>query len=112
MAGCENGNLYYLHTRQDIEKGIPVVDGVFMGGSFEQIRIVKSGELTSQEIRFFIGHSGWSPQLQMNEAGPCLSPMSLRRTSCAPTKRTRRFGSGSSKTCTRTLRMPKRPSLN
>ena len=27
----KNGNLYYLHTREDIVDSIPVVDGVFMG---------------------------------------------------------------------------------
>ena len=62
----KNGNLYYLHTRQDIADSIPVVDGVHMGGDFEQIQsMLKEGGLKSHEIRFFIGYSGWSPaQLQ------------------------------------------------
>lgn len=62
----KNGNLYYLHTRKDIADSIPVVDGVHMGGDFEQIQsMLKEGGLKSHEIRFFIGYSGWSPaQLQ------------------------------------------------
>lgn len=62
----KNGNLYYLHTRADIADSIPVVDGVHMGGDFEQIQsMLKEGVLNSHEIRFFIGYSGWSPsQLQ------------------------------------------------
>jgi putative transcriptional regulator len=58
----KNGNLYYLHTRVDIPESIEVVDGVCMGGDFEVIRsMLKSGALESNEIRFFIGYSGWSP---------------------------------------------------
>ena len=58
----KNGNLYYLHTRADIAESIEVVDGVYMGGNFDQIRnLLLGGSLTSSEIRFFIGYSGWSP---------------------------------------------------
>ncbi|MDA0939523.1 MAG: YqgE/AlgH family protein [Bacteroidetes bacterium] len=58
----KNGNLYYLHTRADIAESIEVVDGVYMGGDFDQIRdLLLGGSLTSSEIRFFIGYSGWSP---------------------------------------------------
>jgi putative transcriptional regulator len=62
----KNGNLYYLHTRSDIDESIEVVDGVYMGGDFDRIKdLLQIGELTSKEIRFFIGYSGWSPaQLQ------------------------------------------------
>ena len=62
----KNGNLYYLHTRADISESIPVVDGVHMGGDFDQIRkLIRDGALRANEIRFFIGYSGWSPaQLQ------------------------------------------------
>jgi len=62
----KNGNLYYLHTRSDIIDSIPVMKGIFMGGDFDQIRdLLQAGNLKTEEIRFFIGYSGWSPtQLQ------------------------------------------------
>ena len=34
-----------------------------MGGDFDQIKsMLHSGELSSKDIRFFIGYSGWSPE--------------------------------------------------
>jgi putative transcriptional regulator len=58
----KNGNLYYLHTRGDIPESIPVVEGVCMGGDFDLIKkMLRQGELTAEDIRFFIGYSGWSP---------------------------------------------------
>ena len=58
----KNGNLYYLHTRQDIPESIPVVEGVCMGGDFDLIKkMLQQGDLTAEDIRFFIGYSGWSP---------------------------------------------------
>ena len=58
----KNGNLYYLHTRQDIPESIPVVEGVCMGGDFDLIKkMLQQGDLTAKDIRFFIGYSGCSP---------------------------------------------------
>ena len=55
----KNGNLYYLHTGQDITDSIPVVDGVHMGGDFEQIQnMLKEGGLKSHEIDFSSGTAG------------------------------------------------------
>lgn len=57
----QSGNLYYLHAFGDrIEGSVPVLNGVHMGGDFEQLRSVlatdpKLGKL----VRFFVGYSGW-----------------------------------------------------
>lgn len=57
----KNSNLYYIHTRQDILDSTLVCPGVYMGGDFDQIKsMLQDGQLTSEEIRFFIGYSGWS----------------------------------------------------
>ena len=64
----KNGNLYYLHTRGDIPESIPVVEGVCMGGDFDLIKkMLQQGELTADDIRFFIGYSGWSGQQLADE---------------------------------------------
>lgn len=56
-------NLYYIHTLGDkIPGSIEIVDGVYMGGSFDVLRIaLESGTLERHQIRFFVGYSGWSP---------------------------------------------------
>lgn len=59
----KNSNLYYIHTRKDILDSTLVCRGVYMGGDFDQIKsMLHSGELSSKDIRFFIGYSGWSPE--------------------------------------------------
>lgn len=62
----KNSNLYYLHTHPEVEGSIPIVEGVCMGGDFEEIKQrVAEGSIAPKDLRFFIGYAGWSPnQLQ------------------------------------------------
>lgn len=58
----KKNNLYYIHTIGDKLPGsIPVIDGVFMGGSFDALKLLlEKNEIQSGEIRFFLGYSGWT----------------------------------------------------
>ena len=54
--------IHYLHTMGDmIPKSVFVEDNIFWGGDIDSIRdLVSSGSITSAQIRFFLGYSGWS----------------------------------------------------
>jgi putative transcriptional regulator len=58
----QSGNLYYLHTLgAHLENSIEVVDGVHMGGDYEQLRsILTTDPKLTRHVRFFVGYSGWS----------------------------------------------------
>lgn len=53
--------LHYIHTRSaDIEESIQVYDNLYFNGSFEHIaELVNNHALKTEEIRFFVGYSGW-----------------------------------------------------
>lgn len=52
--------LHYLHPYGDLDGSLPVHDGVFWGGSFEELRAgVEGGWLHAERVRFFVGYSGW-----------------------------------------------------
>lgn len=59
----KNSNLYYLHTLGSlIEDSVEVLDGVYMGGDFERLKeLIKQGKVETDQVRFFVGYSGWSP---------------------------------------------------
>lgn len=59
----QTNNLYYIHTLGDkLEGSIQVLDGVYMGGDFDQMKeLLTTGQIDEGSIRFFIGYSGWSP---------------------------------------------------
>lgn len=59
----EQSNLYFIHTRPDIFDGaIPISERLYWGGDFSQLQTAVDEKLiTSSEIRFFLGYSGWSP---------------------------------------------------
>lgn len=59
---ANNDNLYYIHTVGDkITGSIEVLPGNFMGGSFEEMKSgIETGLIKENEIRFFVGYSGWT----------------------------------------------------
>jgi putative transcriptional regulator len=53
--------LHFLHQRPElIEGSFPVAEGIYWGGNFEQvISLLKEKRLNKNDIRFYIGYSGW-----------------------------------------------------
>ncbi|HNR54004.1 MAG TPA: YqgE/AlgH family protein [Flavobacteriales bacterium] len=57
----QSNNLYYIHTLGDRLTGSQmVVDGVYVGGDFEQLRdLLEADPRLTEHVRFFVGYSGW-----------------------------------------------------
>jgi putative transcriptional regulator len=64
----EQGNLYFIHKVPEIIVGsIEIGNGFYWGGNIEIItELVNKQEIKSDEIRFFLGYSGWDVN-QLNE---------------------------------------------
>lgn len=63
----QTNTLHYVHTLGDIvPNSIKVIENIYWGGEFEVIKkLVESGTLNNENIRFFLGYSGWqSNQLE------------------------------------------------
>ena len=58
----QRSNLFYLHKRGDIiRESQEIIHGVFWGGNYEDIKyFINNGIIKDDEIRFFLGYSGWS----------------------------------------------------
>lgn len=58
----EQDNLYFIHKAGNlIPESIEIGNGIFWGGNFESLKYALQNELISDnEIRFFLGYSGWS----------------------------------------------------
>ena len=59
----QKDNLFFVHTLGDlIEDSLPVTEGIWWSGNFEMVKeMVKRNEMKEEQIRFFVGYSGWSP---------------------------------------------------
>ena len=57
----EQDNLYFIHTVPHlITNSIEISHGVYWGGDFETIiDQINDGTIKNNEIRFFLGYSGW-----------------------------------------------------
>jgi len=59
--------LHYMHTLgEQLEGSAHVVDNIYWGGHFDQLKImIDNGMVGEDDIRFFVGYSGWdSTQLE------------------------------------------------
>lgn len=58
----QTDTIHYLHTKGHLlPNSIKVLSGVYWGGDFEQLKsFIKLGKIQPEDIRFFVGYSGWS----------------------------------------------------
>ncbi len=57
----EPDNLFYVHNCPDlIENSIPIQSGLYWGGNFNTVLdLINSKTISTENIRFFLGYSGW-----------------------------------------------------
>jgi|SRR5690606_8419144 putative transcriptional regulator len=60
----EQDNLYFIHNVPDLVPGsIEISNGIFWGGDFELTKdLINQGLIKRNNIRFFLGYSGWDAQ--------------------------------------------------
>ncbi|MDX9750935.1 MAG: YqgE/AlgH family protein [Flavobacteriales bacterium] len=60
----QSDDLFYLHTLgPHLQGSVPVVDGVHMGGDYDQLRaMLRADPRLLRHVRFFVGYSGWGAQ--------------------------------------------------
>ncbi len=60
--------IHFLHTLgKMIPDSVHVVDDIYWGGDFDQLKkVVSKGMVKPSQVRFFLGYSGWQP-LQLEE---------------------------------------------
>jgi putative transcriptional regulator len=58
----EKNTLHFIHRRPDlVSGGSEIMDNVFWGGDFASVKTsLNLNTLQQEDIRFFIGYSGWS----------------------------------------------------
>ena len=57
----DTSNLFFIHGFENIAESLCVAPGIYFGGDFEMIKdILNTTPENAENIRFFIGYSGWS----------------------------------------------------
>lgn len=77
-----SNQLFFVHERPDlIRNGLPIYDGHFWSGDFDDLKdALNSKKIQENEVRFFIGYSGWEPMqlnTEINEKAWLLSKATL-----------------------------------
>ena len=64
IGGPVNTNtVHFIHTLGElIPESVHVIENIYWGGDFDKLKsLINSGEVTSRQVRFFLGYSGWAP---------------------------------------------------
>ena len=80
----EQDNLYFiLNIPEIIPNSIEISNGIYWGGDFETTKhLINTGEINKNNIRFFLGYSGWSVnqlEMEMQENAWIVSENSLKK---------------------------------
>jgi putative transcriptional regulator len=65
----EQDNLYFIHNIPElIPNSIEISNGIYWGGDFESTKtLINKGEISKDNIRFFLGYTGWEVNQLENE---------------------------------------------
>lgn len=65
----EQDKLFYLHKKASVIPGsIHIVDDLYWGGDYDVlINLINTGQILKEDIRFFLGYSGWDYEQLKNE---------------------------------------------
>ena len=60
--------LFYLHTLSHLKDALPIGNGLYLNGDFEQMqKYILSGAPTQGVVRFFMGYAGWQKDQLVKE---------------------------------------------
>jgi putative transcriptional regulator len=64
----EQDNLYFIHKVPElIDNSIEISNGIYWGGDFDKIiELINSNAISKEDIRFFLGYTGWD-SLQLDK---------------------------------------------
>ncbi len=79
----EQDNLYFIHNIPDlIPNSIEISNGIYWGGDFESTKdLINSGQISKENIRFFLGYTGWDEnqlETEMNANSWIIAPNSYK----------------------------------
>lgn len=58
----QQDTLHFIHRKAEIDKSVEVINGINWGGTLESLIIqLDIKRISSADIRFFLGYSGWAP---------------------------------------------------
>jgi putative transcriptional regulator len=75
----QQDSMHFIHRIVALaEEGDEIAPGVYWGGDFERLKLlVEAGEVTPEDVRFFVGYSGWGPdqlEAEMAQRAWIISP--------------------------------------
>ena len=58
----QQDTLHFIHRNSQVENAVEIAPNVYWGGDFETlVTMVDTSQIPGNDIRFFLGYSGWGP---------------------------------------------------